>query len=298
MDQTLEKFVHRKVIVLHPDSTAMQAARAMCDNHVGCVVIADHDGQVSGILTDRDLVCNALAYNLKSETRLSEVMTPEPVTLDESASLKEAIDLMLKNGIRRIPITHTLINQKKKCVGLVTLDELITRKLIEPESLTRIVQEQVKDFAEKFQAGGERSEERSAAHTEQTEHRFYNVIREKVHLQESFVQPITKFLLHSIVERMHYSAAAKLISQLPANLQDELLDLPAGPNRSITSRFLLTELTKTYNFSEESARAVLQNFWHALETLVDQPELRHVFDQLPEDLKAVFAHSGRKSDAA
>src|SRR6185436_6137958 len=98
--RSVESFLHKKVVILHQDAAIQQAARAMCDNKIGCVVVADYRGHVVGIVTDRDLACFPLAFNISPTEPLARVMTTEPIFVDETVSLNDVIQILTENGIR------------------------------------------------------------------------------------------------------------------------------------------------------------------------------------------------------
>src|SRR5689334_14304244 len=103
-------FIQRNVIVLHDDATIEQAARAMQEHQIGCVVLSDHASHIIGIATDRDLVNGVLAAGVKAidQMKVAEVMTRNPFSVDEYADIKRVIGLMEEHGVRRIPIIHKM----------------------------------------------------------------------------------------------------------------------------------------------------------------------------------------------
>ena len=58
------------------ETLSVQAcAEMMRDNGIGFVPVVDADGQVVGVVTDRDLVLRVLANDLPSDTPVGQVMT-------------------------------------------------------------------------------------------------------------------------------------------------------------------------------------------------------------------------------
>lgn len=307
MAASIEPFIHRKVVVLHQDTTIGQAARAMCDNKIGCVVVADHEGHVAGLLTDRDLACGVIAEapgdTVALDRPLSDVMTPDPITVDENATMQEVVGLMEAHGIRRVPVVHQTENKRQKCVGIITVDDLLASRSIDYDHVSRVVQSQIFRRRGKLmqEINAERAELRSEAHTEQTFNRFFNVMAEGIEMKHETANSFVRHVLSDLVRRLHYTAAANLIAQLPQKLQDELLDLPAGPKREITAQRILTECFEKFGLSEQAARQSLLRFWSTLETLIDRGELGHLMSQLPEDLRTLFtvnAGEARQKGAA
>jgi hypothetical protein len=51
---------------------------------------------------------------------------------------------MEEHGVRRIPIIHRMSENAERCIGVVTLDDLIMSKSVDLQHLTRIVRSQLK----------------------------------------------------------------------------------------------------------------------------------------------------------
>jgi len=116
---TLARF-RRRVVHLDEDATVLAAARAMRDEHVGCVVVT-RGGHPLGLVTDRDLVVRSLAEGRDPSTRLRECVTYDPLTLSESDGVERAVSVMRDHGVRRVPI----VDGTGRAVGIVTLDDLL-----------------------------------------------------------------------------------------------------------------------------------------------------------------------------
>ena len=51
----------KDVCFVKPDCKVYDAARIMCENHIGCIPVCDNEKTVVGILTDRDIVLRTVA---------------------------------------------------------------------------------------------------------------------------------------------------------------------------------------------------------------------------------------------
>jgi hypothetical protein len=76
----------------------------------------------------------------------------------------------------------------------------------------------------------------------------------------------SQFILSCVIRRLHYREAARLIESVPPHLREQLLDLPAGPDRSITVFGILDALIRRYGMTEPQAQALLARFWSTLES--------------------------------
>lgn len=86
-------------------ATLRDAARAMREGDFGSMPVVD-DGQLTGILTDRDIVVRAVAEGLDAAARVGDVASRDPVTVEPGEDLDDAMDLMARHRIRRLPVVE------------------------------------------------------------------------------------------------------------------------------------------------------------------------------------------------
>jgi CBS domain-containing protein len=87
-----------------PDNTLVDIAVTMRDEDVGAVPVVE-DGQLLGIVTDRDIVIRAIADGREpSATRVEEVLSEEVESVAPDTDVTDAADLMASRQIRRLPV--------------------------------------------------------------------------------------------------------------------------------------------------------------------------------------------------
>jgi len=87
-----------------PEMTVGAAARLMAQRGVGAVMVVE-DQKLVGIFTERDAVFRVIAQGRDVQTtRLGEVMTPAPITVDPDKSFGYALLLMHEKGFRHMPV--------------------------------------------------------------------------------------------------------------------------------------------------------------------------------------------------
>jgi len=90
------------VVACRQSASLAAAARLMTDRRSRSVVAVDREGQMVGLLSSSDLL--PCVYSDRSvDLRVSEVMHP-PVTVSAEATLAQAADLMLGQGIHRLVV--------------------------------------------------------------------------------------------------------------------------------------------------------------------------------------------------
>ena len=91
------------------------AAKMMRDEDVGIAPIVEGDRLV-GVLTDRDIAVRVVAEGLDPEkVKVSEVASRDVVTLDPQQDLDEALRLMARHQVRRLPV----VEEDGRLVGVV-----------------------------------------------------------------------------------------------------------------------------------------------------------------------------------
>lgn len=117
----------RKPVAVSASAPASAAARLMCKEQVGAVVVTAPraHGQVAvGVLTDRDIVCAQLdrAADL-GQLRIGDIMSGDPLVLDEDLSVGEAIHRLCKRRVRRAPV----VGPSGELVGVISFDDLLAQ---------------------------------------------------------------------------------------------------------------------------------------------------------------------------
>ncbi len=91
-------------IVLETSDPVSVAARLMSRFRYGSVLVQEDD-LLAGIFTERDLLNRCFGLDL-DKTRLGEVMTRDPQTLEEDDTIACALHLMAVGGYRHVPIVR------------------------------------------------------------------------------------------------------------------------------------------------------------------------------------------------
>jgi CBS domain-containing protein len=134
----------RSVIAVSPEAPLAQAVRLMIDRHLSGLPVIDSDGHPVGMLTEGDLLRRvetgtqggpagwfasffmpgylAGKYVQTHGRRVSEVMTPDVVCVEEATALSEVVDLMQRKRIKRVPVVRG-----QSVVGIVSRADLLRK---------------------------------------------------------------------------------------------------------------------------------------------------------------------------
>lgn len=127
--------MRRRLAVLGPERTVLEAAKMMRECGCGGLPVVDADRRVLGIITDRDIVLRACANgNAIEKTPVSAVMSRDVVTCDAAASLQSAEELMILHQKQRL-----MVLEGGKLVGVLSLTDIA--QLEEPLRVARLVRE-------------------------------------------------------------------------------------------------------------------------------------------------------------
>jgi len=87
--------------------------------NVGVVPVVMDDGSIWGIITEHDLVRELVEK--KVGVKVSEVMTKDVITIESSATIKDAAERMVKYGIRRLPV----VEENGGIWGIITAKDIV-----------------------------------------------------------------------------------------------------------------------------------------------------------------------------
>lgn len=148
----ISKIMSTPVQTVSPQDSLRSAAQRMQAFNIGALPVCN-DGQLLGMLTDRDIVLRAVAQGLGPEQAcVSDVMTDvvQFCTLDQDS--QDAMRLMGQWQVRRLPV----VDAKGSVVGIVALADVALRQ---PEP----IDETVRDISEP-ESGASQTRAGAAAH--------------------------------------------------------------------------------------------------------------------------------------
>jgi CBS domain-containing protein len=91
---------------LESGSTVMEAARLMRDQDAGLIPVVEGEKLV-GTVTDRDIAIRVVAEGRSAESvTVGEIASRELVTIDPQQDLGEALRLMARHQVRRLPVVE------------------------------------------------------------------------------------------------------------------------------------------------------------------------------------------------
>ncbi|WP_136442546.1 DUF294 nucleotidyltransferase-like domain-containing protein [Pacificoceanicola onchidii] len=114
----VETLMAKTPLTCSTSETVQTAAQAMATARVSSVCITE-DGALKGIATVRDLSGKVVGGGLPFDTPITDVMTPDPLSLPPSAIGSDVLHMMMERRIGHVPICNG-----KTLVGIVTQTDL------------------------------------------------------------------------------------------------------------------------------------------------------------------------------
>jgi len=129
--------IRKPPVTITSEASIASAARLMDLQAVGALVVLDGDRPV-GMVTDRDVAVRAVARDVPADARVDAIMSPDVVTLDAGADLREALAIFHTHAIRRLPLV-----ENGRMMGMVTTDDLLIDRVADLADLMRPITGQV-----------------------------------------------------------------------------------------------------------------------------------------------------------
>lgn len=126
----LREIMTDSVVKIHPEETVAVAARTLTHYNIGALPVCGSNGQLCGVVTDRDLVTRCLASGRQPEkTPVRDVMTGNVVSATPDMETGVAAHLMGRQQIRRLPVVENGV-----LCGMVSLGDLAVREQSNPDA--------------------------------------------------------------------------------------------------------------------------------------------------------------------
>jgi len=135
----------KEVITVNPETAVVQAAKLLLEHHINGLPVVDNEGYLRGIICQSDLISQQKKISLPSffimldgfipltsskhiekelqkmsAIKVSEAMTPDPVTVGPETVLEDIATLMVKSNIHSLPVLD-----QEKLVGIIGKEDIL-----------------------------------------------------------------------------------------------------------------------------------------------------------------------------
>jgi CBS domain-containing protein len=135
MGQSIRDLMTENPCSVDADKSVAYAAKMMRDEDVGLAPIVEGD-KLIGTVTDRDIAIRVVAEGKDpDQTTVREVASTNVVTIDPQQEMDDALSLMAKHQVRRLPV----VEEDGKLVGVVAQADVAREG--DAEKTGKVVQE-------------------------------------------------------------------------------------------------------------------------------------------------------------
>lgn len=119
--QSLSVLNPATAVTVNEQASVAEAVSVLQQNKVGCVIIVNADGKLSGIFSERDCMLKIVGKEGMLQKPVTDFMTADPMSGTIDTTIAYALTLMSEGGFRHIPIT----DEDGKPVGIISVKNVV-----------------------------------------------------------------------------------------------------------------------------------------------------------------------------
>ncbi|HEU5084784.1 MAG TPA: CBS domain-containing protein [Acidimicrobiales bacterium] len=131
----VSELMHTPAVTCATTTTLGEVARLMRDRNVGSVLVLDQIGYLAGIVTDRDVAVRGMGEGRSADVTVEPVMTRDVATVSLRADVSDAVSIMAKHVVRRLPV----VDEDDRPHGVITFDDVVRHLGTETDALADMV---------------------------------------------------------------------------------------------------------------------------------------------------------------
>ena len=117
-----------QVVTIPPDATVRELIALLAEHNVGALVVSDDGEQVTGIVSERDVVRRLHTDPAVLDTAVREIMTAEVRTCAGQDGLTDLMQTMTEHRIRHVPVVAD-----GKLTGIISIGDVVKSRIGELE---------------------------------------------------------------------------------------------------------------------------------------------------------------------
>jgi CBS domain-containing protein len=111
----------KDVHVVRNDTSAAEVVATMAKYDVGYIMV-EMSGKPTGIITEHDVIVRLVTQGIAPSSVIARMIYTNPIfTIDENATVEEAVKLMKHWGVKHLPVTGT----QGELVGVLTAENVM-----------------------------------------------------------------------------------------------------------------------------------------------------------------------------
>lgn len=114
-----QDIMSRNLIIMNDNTSISEVARIMKEKDIGFIPISN-DNKIIGVITDRDIVVNAISNKCSLDTPVKEYATKNVISVNIDDNVSKILNVMRKNKVKRV-----LVTDEHKLVGIVSFSDIL-----------------------------------------------------------------------------------------------------------------------------------------------------------------------------
>ena len=132
--KTIRQLLGRKghtVLTAGPEFTVLRALEMMAEHDVGALVVLDDDGDVAGLVSERDYARKVILHGRGSkDTPVRDIMSTEVICVSSQQTLDGCMALMTEHRVRHLPVV-----ENGQLAGIISIGDVV-KAVIEDQQFT------------------------------------------------------------------------------------------------------------------------------------------------------------------
>ena len=114
-----QDIMSRNLIIMNDNTSISEVARILKEKDIGFIPISN-DNKIIGVITDRDIVVNAISNKCNLDTPVKEYATKNAISVNIDDNVSKILNVMRKNKVKRV-----LVNDEHRLVGIVSFSDIL-----------------------------------------------------------------------------------------------------------------------------------------------------------------------------
>ncbi|WP_138417877.1 CBS domain-containing protein [Aquibacillus sediminis] len=130
MQQQLREIMTSNVFTVNESQSVQEAAALMSEHNIGAIPVVNNNGQMTGIVTDRDITLRTTAQGAVAQTPVNQVMSSENMVQGTpDMDVHQAAQMLAQQQVRRLPVV-----ENGQIVGMVALGDIAVNRQFDQDA--------------------------------------------------------------------------------------------------------------------------------------------------------------------
>lgn len=112
-----------EVVTIRSDATVNDLLDLLTERRIGAVVVSDVEGEIAGIVSERDIVRQVRNLTTQQDT-VAQIMTTDVVTCTVEEEIEDLAQTMTDRRFRHLPVV-----EEGRLIGIVSIGDVVKGRL-------------------------------------------------------------------------------------------------------------------------------------------------------------------------